>query len=90
MADYNGDLSKVITLQAELIKKIDKMDGKLDTVCDTVIRHEENIKSERKILNEVKLKQEKNDLITKWIGGLSAFFGMLWTLALIYLGFKEG
>jgi hypothetical protein len=62
----------------------------MDVVCDSVSRHDERIIKQTEQIDEIKDKQKKNDVITKWIGGLSTFFGMLWTLALIYLGLKEG
>ena len=90
MADYDGDLRLLHHKIDAQTKTIDKIDDKMDTVCDSVSRHDERIKKHTGQIGEIKDKQEKNDLITKWIGGLSAFFGMLWTLALIYLGLKEG
>jgi len=90
MGDYNGDLKVVINQQTQVLKKIDKIDAKLDDVCDTVIRHDERIIKHTEQIGKIDVKQGKNDFVTKWIGGLSAFFGMVWTLALIYLGLKEG
>ena len=90
MADYNGDLKLLHHKIDAQTKKIDKIDDKMDAVCDSVSRHDERIIKHTEKIDKIVNKQEKNDVITKWIGGLSAFFGMLWTLALIYLGLKEG
>ena len=58
MDGYNGDLKVVIAKQDSVIKKLDKMDGKLDTVCDTVSRHDEKIKTNDKEITSLRKKSD--------------------------------
>ena len=77
MADYNGDLKVVINQQATVIKKIEKLEEKIDPVCDMVIRHDENIKTNNK---EITSLRKKFDI---WSGGNS--LGLVATALLAYL-----
>jgi len=45
MTDYNGDLKLLAHKIDVQTKKIDKLDTKLDPVCDMVARHDERIKT---------------------------------------------
>ena len=45
MADYNGDLKLLHHKIDAQTKKIDKIDEKMDPVCDMVARHDERIKT---------------------------------------------
>ena len=77
MADYNGDLKVVINQQATVIKKIEKLEEKIDPVCDMVIRHDENIKTNNK---EITSLRKKFDI---WSEGNS--LGLVATALLAYL-----
>ena len=58
MADYNGDLQVVIAKQDSVMKKLDKMDAKMDVVCDTVSRHDEKIKTNDKEITSLRKKSD--------------------------------
>ena len=65
MADYDGDLKLLHHKIDAQTKKIDKIDGKMDTVCDSVSRHDERIKTNSE---EVKNLRKKSDV---WNAGNS-------------------
>ncbi len=77
MADYNGDLKVVISQQTTLIRKIDRIEGKMDSVCDLTSRHDENIKTNKEELTRLRRKFDV------WSGGNS--LGLLATALLAYL-----
>ena len=77
MADYNGDLKVVSSQLATITKKVDRIEEKMDPVCDMVIRHDENIKTNNK---EITSLRKKFDI---WSGGNS--IGLLATAMLAYL-----
>ena len=77
MADYNGDLRVVSSQLTAITRKVDRIEGKLDPVCDMVARHDENIKTNDK---EITRLRRKFDV---WSGGNS--LGLLATAALAYL-----
>ena len=66
MADYNGDLKLLHHKIDAQTKKIDKIDEKMDVVCDSVSRHDERIKTNT---DEVKSLRKKSDI---WNLGNSA------------------
>ena len=97
MADYNGDLRQLTYVVTQATEKIDKIDANIEVSKDRLREAEKQSALQEQTLMAVCKKVEvveddvkKINLLSKWIGGLSAFFGMLWTLALIYLGLKEG
>ncbi len=65
MADYNGDLRLLAHKIDVQTKKIDKLDKKLDPVCDMVARHDERIKTAEA---EVKILRTRSNL---WNAGNS-------------------
>ena len=71
MADYNGDLKLVAYQIGELTKKIDDIDEKIDPVCDMVIRHDENIKTNEREIETLR----KNSNIKDWVIGIGAAIG---------------
>ena len=77
MADYNGDLKVVSSQLTAITRKVDRIESKLDPVCDMVARHDENIKTNDK---EITRLRRKFDV---WSGGNS--LGLLATAALAYL-----
>ena len=77
MADYNGDLRVVSSQLTAITRKVDRIEGKLDPVCDMVARHDENIKTNDK---EITRLRRKFDV---WSGGNS--LGLLATALLAYL-----
>jgi len=77
MADYNGDLKVVSSQLATITKKVDRIEGKMDPVCDMVIRHDEKIETNDK---EISRLRKKFDI---WSGGNS--IGLLATAMLAYL-----
>ncbi len=77
MADYNGDLKVVSSQLTAITRKVDRIEGKLDPVCDMVARHDENIKTNDKELTRLRRKFDV------WSGGNS--LGTLAALALAYL-----
>jgi len=84
MADYNGDLKLLHHKIDAQTKKIDKIDDKMDDVCDLVSRHDERIKKQTDQIKDIKDKQDKNDLFTKIIGGVTGLI----TAWLTYLGLR--
>ena len=58
MAEYNGDLKVVANRLDTLTKKIDKIDGKMDSVCDLVSRHDERIKKNDDEVNKLRKKSD--------------------------------
>jgi len=77
MADYNGDLKVVSSQLATITKKVDRIEEKMDPVCDMVIRHDEKIETNDK---EISRLRKKFDI---WSGGNS--IGLLATAMLAYL-----
>ena len=77
MADYNGDLRVVNSQLATITKKVDRIEEKMDPVCDMVIRHDEKIETND---NEISRLRKKFDI---WSGGNS--IGLLATAMLAYL-----
>ena len=77
MADYNGDLKVVSSQLATITKKVDRIEEKMDPVCDMVIRHDEKIETND---NEISRLRKKFDI---WSGGNS--IGLLATAMLAYL-----
>jgi peptidoglycan hydrolase CwlO-like protein len=59
MADYDGDLKLLHHKIDAQTKKIDKIDEKLDPVCDMVARHDERIKTAE---NEVKILRKRSNV----------------------------
>ena len=77
MADYNGDLKLLAHKIDAQSKKIDKIDEKIDPVCDMVIRHDERIQTNKDNITGLR---KRFDV---WSGGNS--LGLLATAALAYL-----
>jgi len=65
MTDYNGDLKLLAHKIDVQTKKIDKLDTKLDPVCDMVARHDERIKTTE---GEVKILRTRSNF---WSGANS-------------------
>jgi hypothetical protein len=65
MGDYNGELKVLAHKIDEQTTKIDKLDTKLDPVCDMVARHDERIKTAEA---EVKILRTRSNL---WNAGNS-------------------
>ena len=62
MENYNGDLKVVISKQDTLIKKIDKIDDKMDEVCDLSSRHDERIKKSEEEITGLRTRSNINDI----------------------------
>jgi peptidoglycan hydrolase CwlO-like protein len=77
MADYNGDLKVVSSQLAEITRKVDAIDGKLDPLCDMVSRHDEKIKTNDKEITSLRKKTDA------WNAGNS--IGLIATAFLSYL-----
>ena len=58
MADYNGDLKVVATKLDTLTRKIDRIEGKMDDVCETVARHDVKVCTNTE---EIKTLRKKSD-----------------------------
>ena len=94
----NGDGWKIVEYELKALNvKVDKIDTNTEASKDRLHEAEKQSALQEQSLGVVCAKVEaldadvkKINMLSRWIGGLSAFFGMLWTLALIYLGLKEG
>ena len=82
MADYNGDLKLLNHKIDAQTKKIDKIDGKMDGVCDAVSRYDERIKTNSE---EIKSLRKKSDA---WNAGNT--LGVMVAYVLSIFGINEG
>jgi peptidoglycan hydrolase CwlO-like protein len=62
MADYNGDLKVVSSQLGSLTKKIDRIDDKMDAVCDSVSRQDERIKRNTEEVGTLRTRSNVNDI----------------------------
>ena len=58
MAEYNGDTKVILTRLDALTRKIDRIEGKVDQVCDSTIRHDEIIKTNKKEIENLRKKTD--------------------------------
>jgi len=58
MADYNGDLKVVSSQLVAIARKVDRIEGKLDPLCDMVSRHDEKIETNDKEITGLRKKTD--------------------------------
>ena len=78
---HNGDLKVLSTQLTALARKIDRIEAKIDPVCDMVARHDEKISTNRE---EIKNLRKKSDA---WNAGNT--LGLMVTAVLSAFGIHQ-
>ncbi len=76
MADYNGDLKLLHHKIDAQTKKIDKIDEKMDPVCDMVARHDERIKTTEGEIDKLRKRSNIIDTVEGLAAGLAIYLGV--------------